>query len=643
MINLMVDMFPLFLYFFLPYIVTHLNTNRSLNITFVQVFKYCFIFWITLSSCLALINFDYRFLKPFVNYFLIVVVVLYILFIKNNFQNFMKFNFYYTFYIVLLTSILILPYIVDFQDYAIAQKIGPDASGYLISTNYILNGGTISDLTTYVLSQNVSQDLNYIFLPGNSALPQLESYDLKIASEFILGSVRFTSSSTSALLSILSLNNNSLASYIFFILNFYFFAFRILVLFLRQIFINDFYAITISFIILLNPMLLNLHLEGGLAQVIVLPIILYIFYSLSINPFINLFSLSNILFIYNSILFYPDLLFILLILLPVYLLLLYLNKIKFIFDFKIKNFIFFSFLILYIYVSGRGFYNWIIRRFSDASQGGWLQAHWPSLSDLMGFTNPFEPGTVGLFPREVSELAWNALFSILILLFISKYNYKSFKFINEFKGTFFYLFALYFIYFLFTNLYSNLNNYQILKIFGSLTPFFALIFIILFYTFLKNINFEFILIIPSLILSLNTYSYLLDYLKTDHHSLNTKIINKFDELSKNYNLIFTLPFGTGGLGIQNLATSSAIDNIKIQYHLNDWYKYMSSNDSVFIIPLSRCQNLGCKYLLSNSKSEIYDDTVVIYPYSRDFVKSYTFYGYFVKWFDLKNFYVLPKK
>ena len=70
---------------------------------------------------------------------------------------------------------------------------------------------------------------------------------------------------------------------------------------------------------------------------------------------------------------------------------------------------------------------------------------------------------------------------------------------------------------------------------------------------------------------------------------------------------------------------------------------MSSNDSVFIIPLSRCQNLGCKYLLSISKSEIYDDTVVIYPYSRDFVKSYTFYGYFVKWFDLKNFYVLPKK
>ena len=654
MLNLFIHLIQFTALFFFPLLLFRLvmfrkhfhHDNFFMELTFLSI-----IFWTLVSLSVYNLNFDLTVLKPFNVYFSFLSIVILLIFIIKNFSSFYIKNFYTLIIgIALFFGILSLFFISDFMYYSMPQNVGPDASGYLISVNYLYEGGTKDNLVESLISQSGSSNLDYLFKPGNYALPKIESYNLRVTSEFLIGSVRQVFPAFIALITMISFHQDvtsiAVNFIVFFMISSFVLLYTIIYRFSKQKLISTLSA----GLILLNPMNLNLYLEGGIAQIVCIYALLsIIYYFVCLTEFSVPKILLLITLIYCLVLFYPDLIFIL----PIFILpfiLLYPNYFfstlrNFSQLFNLNHTLLVLPLVFLTSFTLPDIGKWIFRRFGDASQGGWPQGHWPYLSDLLGITSPFIPTVVGTFPRtqlqtSLALLAFTFCFAIfLYCLNFAKVNSNILRI--GLIPIYFLIFSI--IYNFYLRDLKEFSNYQSLKVLGVFSPvimLFSIIFVLL--VFNKNFftyTFSFFLLLNSI----NVFNYVKDFKSDGYLFIHGKTRMELDSVLKSTSLINTIPFGVGGLGIPNVSTWRPVYQFRVENNLENWYNQISANNVAFLISQDRCKNPGCIWLTNNSKhSLIGDDFLILYPEPNpaNGVES-TFFGYFVYWFNLKNYFFIP--
>jgi hypothetical protein len=651
MLSLYIDFILFSATLFSPIILLRLVLKKSSIVT--NYFLYdalvkSIIFWVFFSFFVYNFNLDLSPIRPFGPIFSSIFVGIILIFSIKNFSSLFTKKIL-TFLVFLFFFLLILsyPFIVDLIDYTLAQKTGPDGSGYLIATNYLLDGGTKNSLLFSLFTESGSSNIDYIFTPGNYALPSVESYNLRVASEFLVGSVRPVFSMLITLFTFLSISQDIVSTAINFLLLMFILTALFLYFVINRFLSRPLFSLLFACLLLLNPMILNLHLEGGLPQIISFlctSVMLYFFTHLkraSLEDFL-LFCV----FVYSCILIYPDLIFLLIIFIPPFLLLYFGKIVKIIKQMKYSRTDFFltSASLILVGTTGDPLIKWVSRRFKDASQGGWPQAHWPYIGDLFGITSPFSPGEVGTYSRTILEFSLNLImfsvffFSIIVIKQIgSQFSHYKYALIC----TYFILFS--YVYVIYLRDLNGYTNYQALKVLPTFSPFLVLFFFLFIYSFFKVRFFYLLSLIYFVATTLNLLIFFDQFTKSDHLFLHGKVKTQLEAVLQNTNLINTLPFETGGLGFQNISSSRPTYNFKVQNNISNWYRYLMLPDTAYLISQDRCKNPGCVWLTQNTEHIlIEDELLILYPNALNSkLPKSTFYGYFVYWFNLSNYNYIP--
>jgi hypothetical protein len=537
---------------------------------------------------------------------------------KATFQALLN-NRYKISFILITLILLASPSFISFMDFTMIQRFGPDANGPIAAIRFFQTGGTLGELQQSLYLQLNSTSLDQIFnLQKIYTLPSLQE---QIVSEFALGSVRHT---FPALLAYLHFPLFFVSLFQLVTIFSIYISFLILLIFFvilrnMKIWLQCF----IVFVVISNPVYLNLWYEGSHMQIfsilLVLASILIAITDFKEDIFIKFVLL--ILFFYCSVLIYPDSILITTI-----------TFIVFTLTFKFSKNNFYILIIVSMIMAMLNFLfvlrflDWIPRRLSDAGQAGWPQPFWPDLGSLFGISNPF----LNYQPLTLSPNQAQVFFALLVNLFLLfifyrfislKSDSKTFLFEKYLFYSFLFIVSLY--YFISLNI-LDLSNYQILKFFGSvsiLISFLLLILLLKSNSTILSSQLVFAVLVPLIVLSRASFFY--DYFNREHN-VNSIMNNptKFQNqnLLNDSNIILPTNFYAGGLGIWNLSVYFNFNHINRTPSLYNAYfeqHYSLNQPLVILFDSNECQGQDCEKLSEDYKSvEIYEGLRAI-EYSPD--------------------------
>ena len=510
-----------------------------------------------------------------------------------------------------------LPSIISFLDFSMPQRYGPDANGPLAAANYIRNGGTLGDLTSYNLTNLGTQNLDEIF--NLTKIYELNSLNKQIISEFSLGSLRFTFPYLLVSLKTLLfwLSFFQIATITAALATFIICCSSIAILRNRSKSIQSLGLLSSA----TSPIFLNLWYEGSYPQVFSVAFLITIFMILQCRSPKNarfLYILAT-LFLFSAILIYPDTFFILILILFPCLVFFGIKKPKLLLRYGLV--LTFSFLALQLQFVLK-FLDWLSRRLKDASQGGWPQPFWPDYFSYLGIANPF----LNYTPYEQTQTNLQVTMSVIsnIILFVFLVYLIKLKspinFVIISKYFLLSTFTMLTLFQILSRLVLGDSNYQILKITGTLSPLLIILSIyILEYVDLNYKNFVYMFSLSFILMSLFARgSYLYDFLDSPHN-VNSRLnsTEKFSNqnLLSNSNILLPTNFGTGGLEIWNLAVYFEINHVNRSASNYDRYfedVFDVEKPIVILFDNNSCIEFKCSsFEFSPMKKNIYGDLMAL--------------------------------
>ncbi len=374
-----------------------------------------------------------------------------------------------------------------FGELTLPYRIGIDPVGYASCARFFFKGGTYDSILAKILSNKSGLDLIQSYISNKSEL----NYNLFVASDFIIGSVRWGLSSLFASLALL-LGLDSPIPVVY----------PILALFMGQIFsqvyrfilevirVNRSIAIMGSYAVTLNPNILNLLHEGSWGQLVAISALLFGFrYSAAaLAPSAEEVLSKNLERIkiksYDAVL----MTFIMSSLLPVYnegwivggfVLGLGILITSFVYRFSIKVPIKTGMPFVYSLLFMSPFvYKWlkvIGLRFTSLTIGGWPQPVWAMPSEILGLSDIYYKvrDMVGHQRAPLSFIYSIVLSSFLVgvLLWWLKVSKNKLKYL--FVGVFIFIFTIYFK----TQHLDKIHSYQYMKAYCFFVPILIIILI----------------------------------------------------------------------------------------------------------------------------------------------------------------------